>query len=174
MAEELVEDPLFHQRYRMSRNGDALRVEIWADPGGGVTVEHLHPHFEERFEVYEGEVTFKVDGEEQKLGPGGKLAAKPRVRHSYQNTGGGQAHLAAEAEPALDLQQSIEEAAAMARAGKFTRNGMPKGPGPLLEAAEFAHRYRETTVLLSPPPFVQRILFPPLVWLQRRRTRGQG
>lgn len=158
----------------MSRNGNALRVEIWADPGGGVTAEHLHPHFEERFEVFEGDVTFRVDGEEQKLGPGGQLVAKPGMRHSYEVTGGAAAHLAAEAEPALDLQQSIEEAAAMARAGKFTRNGMPRGLGALLEAAEFAHRYRETTVLLSPPPILQRILFPPLVWLQRRRTRGQG
>ena len=173
MAEELVEDPLFHQRYRMSRNGDALRIEIWTDPGGGVTVEHLHPHSEERFEVYEGEVTFKVEGQERKLGPGETIAALPGVRHAYQNTGDGQAHLAAEAEPALDLQQSIEEAAAMAREGKFTPSGRPK-PGAVLEAAEFAHRYRETTVLLSPPPFVQRVLFPPLAWLHRRRTRDQG
>jgi hypothetical protein len=136
-----------------------------------VTVEHLHPHFEERFEVYEGEITFTVDGEEQTVGPGGKLAAEAGARHSYLNTGAGQAHLAAEAEPALDLQQSIEEAAAMAREGKFTSSGRPK-PGAILEAAEFAHRYRETTVLLSPPPFLQRILFPPMAWLQRRRPRA--
>ena len=157
----------------MFPNGDALRVEIWADPGGGVTVEHLHPHFEERFEVYEGEITFKVDGQEKKLGPGQRLAAKPGVRHAFLNTGEGEAHLAAEAEPALDLQDSIVEAAAMARQGKFTSRGRPK-PGAVLEAADFAHRYRETTVLLSPPRFLQRILFPPLAWLHRRRTRGRG
>ena len=172
-AEGLVEDPLFHQRYRFSRDGDTQRVEIWSDPGGGVTVEHLHPHFEERFEVYEGEVTFKVDGEEQKLGPGGRLAAAPGVSHSFENRGSGQAHLAAEVDTDLPLLKSIEEAAAMAQAGKFTSGGLPRGPSALLEAAEFAHRYRETTVLTSPPAFVQRILFPPLLWLQRRRRRAE-
>jgi mannose-6-phosphate isomerase-like protein (cupin superfamily) len=174
VAEGLVEDPLFDQRYRFSRKGDVLRVEIWADPGGGVTVEHLHPRFEERFEVYEGEITFRVDGAELKVGPGGRLAAAPGVRHCYQNTGGGQAHLAAEAEPALDLRESIEEAAAMARAGKFTRSGRPKGVGALLEAAEFAQRYRETTVVTFPPLAVQKVLMPPLAWLQRRRQGRRG
>ncbi len=169
--EELVEDPLFNQRYRFSRQGDVLRVEIWADPGGGVSIEHFHPRLQERFQVFEGEVTFRVDGKEQKAGPGDKLVAEPGVRHSYENTGSDVAHLAAEAEPALDLQESIEEAAAMARAGKFTRGGTPRGLGALLEAAEFADRYRETTVVLSPPLIVQRILSPPLVWLERRRRR---
>jgi hypothetical protein len=37
---------------------------------------------------------------------------------------------------------------------------------------EMADRYRETTVLSSPPPFIQRLLFPPLARLHRRRTRG--
>jgi quercetin dioxygenase-like cupin family protein len=173
VTEGLVEDPLFRQRYRFSTVGDTTRVEIWSEPGGGVTAEHLHPGFEERFEVYEGEVTFKVDGKEQKLGPGGKLAAAPGVRHCFEVTGDGPAYLAAEAESGPDLQRAIEESAAMSRAGKFTANGLPRGFGALLETAELVHRYRETTVLTSPPPFLQRIIFPPLLWLQRRRTRGR-
>jgi hypothetical protein len=72
----------------------------------------------------------------------------------------------------MQLQESIEEAAAMARAGKFTRRGMPKGFGALLEAADFTLRYQETTVLTSPPRFLQQLLFPPLAWLHRRRSAG--
>jgi quercetin dioxygenase-like cupin family protein len=168
---ELVEDPLFNQRYRFSRQGDVLRVEIWAEPDGGVTIEHFHPRLQERFEVFEGEVTFRVDGQERRAGPGDKLVAERGVRHSYKNRGPAVAHLAAEAEPALDLQESIEEAAAMARAGKFTPRGFPRGLRARLEAAEFADRYRETTLVTSPPLIVQRILSPPLVWLERRRRR---
>lgn len=170
MTEDLVEDPLFRQRYRFSRQGDALRVEIWTDPGGGVSAEHFHPRIRERFEVFEGEVTFRVDGSPRRLGPGEELVAEPGVRHAFENTGAQEAHLVSEASPPMQLQESIEEAAAMARAGKFTRGGMPKGLGALLELADFVERYRETTVVTSPPQFLQRALLPPLARLHRRRS----
>jgi quercetin dioxygenase-like cupin family protein len=164
---ELVEDPLFDQRYRMSRQGDVLRIEIWTDPGGGVSSEHFHPQIRERFEVFEGEITFTVEGEDRRIGPGEHLVAEPGVRHSFQNTGPEEAHLVSEAQPAMRLQESIEEAAEMARAGKFSPGGTPK-LSALPEAADFILRYRDTTVLTSPPPVVQRVLFPPLAWLHRR------
>ncbi|HEX5974687.1 MAG TPA: hypothetical protein VFY57_05965, partial [Rubrobacteraceae bacterium] len=62
MSSALIDDPFFRQRYGFSREGGVLRIEIWTEPGGGVLAEHVHPKLEERWEVLEGEVTFRVDG----------------------------------------------------------------------------------------------------------------
>jgi hypothetical protein len=39
---DYVEDPVLRQRYQFSREGDVLRVDIWAEPGAGVPT-HIHP-----------------------------------------------------------------------------------------------------------------------------------
>lgn len=40
MAGQWIDDRHFRQRYGFSRDDDVLRVEIWAEPGGGVLAEH--------------------------------------------------------------------------------------------------------------------------------------
>jgi mannose-6-phosphate isomerase-like protein (cupin superfamily) len=160
MQSEFIEDPVFRQRYRFSRAGAALRIEIHTEPGGGVLADHVHPKLEERYEVLKGEVTFRVDGEPVVAGPGAKLVVAAGARHSFQNTGTETAQLAVEAEPALALRESIEGGAALARAHEFTATGKPRSLRALVEGAALAHRYRETVILSSPPPAVQRLLFP--------------
>jgi quercetin dioxygenase-like cupin family protein len=166
---DLTHDPILRQKYRFSRAGDVLTVEIWAEPGGA-TPEHYHPAIEERFEVLEGEVTFKVDGRPQVAGPGARIVARPGVRHAFENTGATAAHVRAEVEPAGQVQEFLEEGAALNRSGKFTKRATPKGPGALLLGAEFMVRYRPTIVLRSPPAPIQKLLFPLLARLQRRRS----
>jgi quercetin dioxygenase-like cupin family protein len=160
MTNELIDDPLFHQRYGFSRDGDVLRVEIWTEPDGGVLAEHVHPKLEERYQLVEGEVSFRLDGKERHASAGERLVVPPGVRHSFENTGQGIAHLVVEVEPALQLRESIEDGVRLGESGKLTASGKPRGVRGLLEAAALAHRYRETVVLSSPPPIVQRLLFP--------------
>jgi quercetin dioxygenase-like cupin family protein len=160
MTSELIDDPLFSQRYGFSREGDVLRVEIWTEAGGGVLAEHVHPNLEERYEVLEGEVTFRVDRKPRRAGPGERLVVSAGVRHSFENTGQGIAHLVVEADPALDLRESIEDGVRLARTEKLTASGKPRGLRALIEAAALAHRYRQTVILSSPPPAIQRLLFP--------------
>jgi mannose-6-phosphate isomerase-like protein (cupin superfamily) len=167
---ELVDDPVFLQRYRFTREGDVLRIDVYVDPGGGVTVEHLHPRMEERFQVLEGEITFRVAGVQRRAGPGDRLLVEPGVPHSFRNSGPGAARLVSVAEPALELQESIEEAAALACAGKITRRGLPTGLGSLLELARFAERYRDTLQVTSPALALQRVLVAPLARLGRWRA----
>jgi mannose-6-phosphate isomerase-like protein (cupin superfamily) len=162
-----VDDPLFKQSYAFSRDGETLRVEMWTDPGGGVRAEHVHPVLEERYEVLEGEITFALDGESLRLGPGERAVVPPGVRHSFENTGDRPAHLVAEAEPAQELRESIEAGARLARTERFSASGAPKSLRALVEGAAVALRYRDTVVLTSPPRFVQRLLFPPLARFAR-------
>jgi mannose-6-phosphate isomerase-like protein (cupin superfamily) len=168
MATKRVDDPLFKQSYGFSREGETLRIEMWTEPGGGVLAEHVHPALEERYEVIEGEITINLDGERKRLGPGERAVVPPGVRHSFENTGERAAHLVAEAEPAQELRESIEEAARLARNERFSDQGSPQSFRALVQAAALAERYRDTVVLSSPPRLVQRLLFPPLARLARR------
>jgi quercetin dioxygenase-like cupin family protein len=165
---DLIEDPSLHQRYRLTQDGNVLRNEVWADPGARVP-DHYHPTIEERFEVREGELTFKVEGKERRAVPGDRLVVPAGTRHSFENTGPGVAHFAAEIEPALTMRQFFEDSAALGRAGKFRAPGVPKGLGGLLAGAELLDRYRDIMVVTSPPPFLQRILNPVLARIERRR-----
>ena len=166
MDEAVVEDPVMGQRYRFERDGDVLRLGLWAEPGARVP-KHFHPPLEERFHVHEGEFTFTVGRRKQRAGPGDRLAVPPGVPHAFANTGSGVAHFVAEIEPALDMQALFEESAALARAGMFLRPGIPAGLRGLLAAAEFADRYSHIYRQTFPPPF----LVTPLARLERRRQR---
>jgi quercetin dioxygenase-like cupin family protein len=167
-TDEYIEDPVLHYRYRFERDGDVLKVEVRAEPGGGATVDHFHPAIEERWHVLEGEVTFTVEGEARRAGAGERLTAAPGVRHSFENTGNAEARLMVEAEPAGRLQEFLTEATHLAKKGRYDRRGRPKGVRGLLELSDFAMRYRDTSVGTSPPPALQRVLMPPLAWLGRR------
>ncbi len=161
---------------RFGRRGPVLLIELWVAAGGGVSIAHFHPAIEERFEVLAGEVTFKADGEEIVGRPGDPpVVVKPGVRHSFLNSGEVEAHVMTEAEPGdPDLREFLERAAAMARAGKYNRHGIPAGPRSLLDAAEFADRYRDSTVLTGPtfpPATLQPVLLGPLAKLERWRQR---
>ena len=94
MSSELVEDPVLRQRYRFARDGDILRVDVWAEPGSAVP-DHFHPRLAERWEVVEGQVTFRIDGDDRPAGPGDRLVAPAGVRHSFENTGSEPMHLLA-------------------------------------------------------------------------------
>ena len=178
MSDELIEDPVFNYRIRFHKQkGDVLKMDVYVDPGGGVSIPHYHPVIEERFEVVEGVVIFTADGEETRARGGyPPVVVKPGVRHSFRNVGETEAHIVCEAEPAGDLQAFLTEAAAMARAGVYNKHGLPRGPGNLLKAAEFTDRYRDSVVVTAktlPPPRLQPALLGPLARWQRRRQQRE-
>ncbi len=166
-----VDDPGTGLRYRFSRAGQVLTIDVYAHPGGGVP-DHYHPNLEERWEVLEGEVILRRAGFELVASPGDEIVVPPGVRHSFRNTGTRAALLRAQADPALHSQELLTESAALDAVGRVSRGGIRERLGALLDAVELADRYADTTVLMLPPPAVQRILFPPLARLQRRRHRG--
>jgi quercetin dioxygenase-like cupin family protein len=170
LAADEIHDPVLAQRYRLTREGDVLRNELTADPGSAVP-EHVHPHIEERFEILEGEWSFRVNGEERRAGPGHRLSVPAGARHSFANVGHQAGRFIAEIEPAMDMEGFFAESAELARAGMFCRPGVPKGLRGALAASEFAERYSDTTVMLFPPRPVQRVAFPLLARIERRRRR---
>jgi len=178
--QQLVHDPVLRQRLRFERTvedgRDTLLVETWVDSGGGVT-PHIHPAMEERFEVLEGRVSFLSGKEWVTKGPGESALVPAGVRHAYRNESDTEAHMVCHATPPSTLQEFLEDASAMSRAGLITRQGLPKGPGALVRAAVLVESYRDMAVLLFPPlppPAIQRVVMPPLAKLGRRRGIRPG
>jgi quercetin dioxygenase-like cupin family protein len=172
----IVEDPALRQRYSFQRStdddgGEVLHVETWVDPGGGVT-PHVHPAMEERFHVLAGRPSFLAGKRWKTAAPGDEVVVPAGVRHAYRNDGDEVARFRCDVRPPSSLQAFLEEVAQLSQAGQITRRGLPKSPRALLQAAALAERHRDMAVLLfppMPPPFVQRLLFPPLARLGARR-----
>jgi hypothetical protein len=106
-----------------------------------------------------------------RAGAGERIVVPAGARHRFENTGAEVAQLRVEADPALELQESIEDGVALARAEKFDAKGNPKSLRAIVEGAALARRYRDTVVLCSPPRPVQSILFPLLAAFASRRSR---
>ena len=166
---ELVHDPNRRQRYEFHPAGENLVVDISVEPGGDVPA-HMHPAQEERWSVIEGRTRFRLGGRKVLAGPGDQLVAAPGVRHSFKNIGDSEARLRVEVRPALSLQEFLEEAARLARAGRYTRRGIPKRPRAMLELADLLERHRDCTVVAFPPPLLQRTLLFPMARFARRRA----
>jgi quercetin dioxygenase-like cupin family protein len=143
----LIEDPVMKQRlgFQESEDGASVLVEMWVEPGGGVP-PHVHPSMEERFEVISGQLSFLSGRKWQTAGPGETVVVPAGTRHAYRNDGDELAHGVCRASPPQSLQEFLEEAAAMARNGKLTRQGLPK-PGGLLQALRLALRHRKMVVM---------------------------
>jgi quercetin dioxygenase-like cupin family protein len=181
MTAEVVEDPVLRQRYSFrglvgTDGREVLEVEIWIDPGGGVT-PHIHPAVDESFEVRSGTACFLSGRRWRTAGPGEVFRVKAGTRHAYRNTGDDVAHVVCHATPPSTLREFLEEVAALSRAGAVTRHGLPRSPAAVLDAAALAHRHREMVTLLFPPlppPRIQRLVLGPLARLAERRGRATG
>jgi hypothetical protein len=78
--------------------------------------------------------------------------------HGLSSASDREARLRCEVLPALRLQAFLEESAAAAGQGMFTAKGMPRGLRGMRWAARFLKRYRDETVMVSPPPALQNVL----------------
>jgi quercetin dioxygenase-like cupin family protein len=154
-------DPVRRQRMSFVTQDGVLRAEVWTEPGGDVPA-HYHPAQTERFEVVSGEVEFRVGRTTRRAGPGDRVVAEPGVVHAFRNSGKVEALVRVEVQPALRLQAFLEEAAALAREGKYTQRGVPRGLRAAAELAALMERYSDVTVMAFPPRPLQRLLLSPL------------
>jgi quercetin dioxygenase-like cupin family protein len=148
VEQQVIEDPVMKQRlgFQPSEDGKAVLVEMWVEPGGGVP-PHVHPAMEERFTVLSGQPSFLSGRKWQTAAAGDTVVVAAGTRHAYRNGGDEVAHVVCQATPAMSLQEFLEEAAAMARAGKMTKRGLPKSPGALVQALRLALRHRKMVVM---------------------------
>ena len=132
-------------------------------PGG----EHVHDNCDEHFEVQTGQITFLADGEERTLGPGEELTVSAGTWHRWWNPGREEVRLRTRVEPALDFENAIMVMWGLCADGHVDAEGRPS---PLLGSL-LATRFRREIRFRQPPDLLQRVLFPVLASVARRRGK---
>ena len=171
---QTLENPASGERItfrRTSANTDgellAIDLELPAGrrvPGG----QHIHPHQEERFEVVEGTMRFRMGRKRVVAGPGEVVVVPPGQKHDFANVGDGDALVRVEVRPALKMEQLFETAVGLAEQGRTFLGGVPKP----LDLALFTEEFENEVQAAFPPRWVQRIVLAPLARLARRRGRA--
>lgn len=163
-----VEDPVHRVSYSFRREGSDLWVYTWLEDGGHLP-EHYHPSLEEHWETMEGAARVSLDGVWRDLVPAdGPVLVARNVRHALRNESGRVARMRTRVTPAGRLDEFLTESARAARDGLYNARNMPTSFRGATWLAEFALRFRDESVMTSPPPALQRILLPPLARFARR------
>jgi quercetin dioxygenase-like cupin family protein len=165
--EATVHDPIHLVSYAFRRDGSNLWVYTWLEAGGHLP-EHFHPTLEERWQSVDGTARVKLDGDWRDLTPAdGPVPVMPNVRHELKNESGRQVRLRTEVVPAGRLEEFLTETARAAREGLYNERNMPRSFRGAVWAAEIMQRFRDETVMCSPPPALQRIVGPLLARFAR-------
>jgi quercetin dioxygenase-like cupin family protein len=149
--------------------GELLEVELELTPDGHVPGAHVHPEQEERFEVLEGRMRFRMGLRRITAGPGDVVVVPAGKVHRFANAGDGVARARVRVTPALDMEQLFETTVALAEEGAVTWTGMPKP----LHLALFVQRFRREVRAPFPPAPVVRATLAPLAAIARRRGHGE-
>ena len=170
---QTLENPVTGERFTFTdtaatSDGELLAFDFALKPGGAVPLPHVHPEQTERFEIADGEMTFKVGLRKVVAGPGDVVEVTPGTAHSFANTGEKEVRLRVEVRPALAMEEMFAEVIAMAEAGRMNRRGMPRN---LLDLALLARTYDREAHAPLIGRRMQRFLLAPLVFLARRRRR---
>jgi quercetin dioxygenase-like cupin family protein len=149
--------------------GALLEIDLELTPDGHVPGAHVHPEQEERFEVLEGTMEFRLGLKKITAGPGETVVVPKGRVHRFATGGDTVAKARVQVVPALDMEQLFETTVALAREGRTTRTGMPKP----LHLALFVRRFAREVQAPFPPAPIVRALMSPLAFVARRRGHAE-
>jgi quercetin dioxygenase-like cupin family protein len=147
-------------------DGARVVVDLTVAPGGFVPGgEHVHDHFSERMEIRGGRISFRLDGVERTLAEGDEVTVEPGTWHRWWNAGDDEVRIRGWIEPALHFEQALVTFWGLCADGHTNAKGTPSP----LYGALVATRFQREIRFRPPPELVQRLAFPPLAALARRR-----
>jgi len=106
-------------------NGTQLQIECYSPVTMAIDPEHIHPYQENRFRIISGELTFYINGKEQRAIAGDIVSVPKNTPHYFRNPGPSEAHYMQEFFPALKIDGLFETFFALARDGKLNKDGAP-------------------------------------------------
>jgi quercetin dioxygenase-like cupin family protein len=157
-AGDTIENPVTGERLKFIRtsretNGELVEVEVTVQPNGFVAAAHVHPSQDERFEILEGEIEFRLGKETMVARPGDVVLVAAGTPHKFRNLGDTPARFRTEVRPALEFERLIETMFSLAADGKTNRKGMPNP----LRLAVIARAHFDDVRLPFPPVWMQRL-----------------
>jgi quercetin dioxygenase-like cupin family protein len=132
----------------------ALEVEGTWGPHGSPPPKHFHPNQDERFEVLEGVLAVRVDGDERELRAGDTLEIPRRAVHQMWNAGDVPARARWVTAPAGRTAEWFADIDGLLRSGRVGRNGMPG----VLAFGAYLTEYRDVFRLAGPQPVLTPLL----------------
>jgi len=133
-------------------------------PGNVGPPEHIHPAYDEHFDILRGEFVFRVGGKEQRASTGEQLTVPPGTPHTFRCVGERHGAVVVETRPAARTGEVIATLFGLAHEGALTPKGQPK----LWQAMVIGAEYADDTVFTSPPPSITIPLAKALAPLARR------
>jgi mannose-6-phosphate isomerase-like protein (cupin superfamily) len=137
------------------RADKALVGHLYVGAGGRVAAPHMHPTSAERFHVIKGQIGFTIGDVQEIRGPGEQAEVPKGVVHDWWQVGDEPAEVIVDMQPGDRFAEMLTTIFGLVRDGEVDRRGMPR----LLQLAVTASTYRDAMVFVSPPPWVQRLLF---------------
>lgn len=140
---------VFRKRSR-DTNGELLEMNLYLAPGGFIAASHVHPYQEERFEILDTPVMFRVGGKERLYQPGEVAVVPPGTPHVWWNPGQDEAGTLIQFRPALTTETFLETFFGLASDGKVNKKGLPNA----LQMMVFAREYQREMRLAPPAQWV--------------------
>jgi quercetin dioxygenase-like cupin family protein len=173
-AGQTIENPVSGEKITFIQtsadtDGELLEIELELAADGAVPGAHIHPEQEERFEVIEGTMSFRMGLKKIVAGPGEVVTVPAGKVHAFRNAGDDTAKVRVQVRPALQMEQLFETTVALAEDGRTTGKGMPKP----LDLALFVREYRREVKAPFPPAPVVRAMLAPLAWMATRKGHGE-
>ena len=134
---------------------EVLEVEALYAPDGEPPPAHYHPAHEEHFEVLEGSVHARVDGEERVLREGDTLTMPRGAVHQMWNPGSDAARVNWKSLPRGRTHEWFASIDSLQREGRVGRNGLP---GPLALAVLLTEYDDVIRPAVKPEPLVRGAL----------------
>jgi mannose-6-phosphate isomerase-like protein (cupin superfamily) len=144
---------------------ELLEVEGRWGPRGKPPPAHYHPSQDEHFEVLEGNLTARLDGQKHELGPGDTLDIPRGMQHQMWNAGEEEARALWQTRPAGRTEQWFRGIDRLFEEGRVGKSGMP---GPLAYGANL-NEFRDVFRLAAGPEILTRPLISILGMVGRAR-----
>jgi quercetin dioxygenase-like cupin family protein len=119
--------------------------------------EHIHPTYDESFTVLEGSFDFLMNKKSRTIYEGETLIVKRGTPHTFKPADMTRINsMLVEANPPGKLQEVIRTIWGLAHDGKTNDKGQPK---EFWQGIAIGYELQDDTLFVSPPPFVQRLMF---------------
>src|SRR5215210_1966321 len=168
-AGTVLHNPMSGEYARIVEHTPELAVgELLAVPGAAVAGPHRHPGQEERFEVLDGVLGYRLGDRRGELREGESLTVRPGVVHDWWNAGQATMRARVSVTPPGRFAAMIGAVWGLAVLGRTNAKGMPAP----LDAALLVEAFGDEIVFERPPRIVQLALARTVAPVARRRGRS--